>query len=62
VISHEDTNAKCFSEKVKDIATKTRDLSVKLVENCSHVINKAKQHEINVGCPVIDIKVKDQGI
>ncbi|XP_046859020.1 zinc finger MYM-type protein 1-like [Xenia sp. Carnegie-2017] len=51
-------NAKRFSEKVKHIAKKIQDLSVKLVKNCSIVINKAQRDEIEIGCPVLEENTK----
>ena len=53
VTSDEEIKVKSFCEKVKDVTYKIHDLSGKVIRNCLHVIEVAKQEELAVGCPVL---------
>ncbi len=51
-VSEKNTNAKNFATQIKDISVKII-IIVADYQNCSHVIKKAQEQEIEIGCPVL---------
>ena len=52
-VSEQETRAEGFVIKVRDVTLKINHLSQQLTKNCSVIIDKVRNQEIELGCPVM---------